>query len=145
MGGEGGEPDEALGVDALLAQIGVELERVRAHLAGGGLRLGPVEVELRGRVTAGDGGAVFRTGGAGEVQARFVEEEPGGVAPVTPELRGLTRAAAARRARAAGAGLAVTVVPCASAEQVGRVCWQRPAPGEKQVSGRIEVGVYGAG
>ncbi|MFE8597732.1 hypothetical protein [Archangium violaceum] len=142
MQADGGDTDEALSLDALLSQIAGELERVHAHLAGGPLRLGPVEVELRGGVSTGTAGATFRTEGAGEVRAYFVGAEPPGVAPVTPELRGLTRSAAARRARAAGAGLEVTVEPCASAELAGRVCWQRPAAGEPQVSGRIAIGVY---
>ncbi|MFY0572626.1 hypothetical protein ACN28E_53590 [Archangium lansingense] len=145
MQGDGGDADATLNLDALLTQLAGELERVHAHLAGGPLRLGPVEVELRGAVATGSEGAAFRPGGSGEVRAYFVGVEPEGVAPVTPELRGLTRSAAARKARASGAGLEVTVVPCASAELAGRVCWQRPAPGEPQASGRIEVGMYSAG
>jgi hypothetical protein len=140
-----GDMEPALDLDALLAQLAEELGRVHAHLSRGGLRLGPVEVVLRGAVATGTGGTTFRAGGPGEVQARFVSTEPVGLMPVTPELRGLTRTAAARQARAVGAGLEVTVVPCASAELAGRVCWQRPAPGEPQSSGRIEVGVYSAG
>ncbi|KFA91499.1 hypothetical protein [Archangium violaceum] len=145
MQADGGNTEGALSLDALLAQIASELERVHAHLAGGPLRLGPVEVVLRGGVSTDATGASFRTGGEGEVRAYFVGVEPPGLAPVTPELLGLTRSAAARRARAAGAGLVVTVVPCVSAELAGRVCWQRPEAGAPQVSGRIAIGVYSVG
>lgn len=139
------DTEPALDLDVLLAQLGEELARVHAHLAGGGLRLGPVEVVLRGAVAAQAAGTTFRVGGPGEVRARFAPSEPGSLPPLTPELRGLTRAAAARLARAAGAGLEVTVVPCALAELAGRVCWQRPLPGEPRRSGRIEVGLYASG
>lgn len=139
------DTEPALDLDALLAQLGEELGRVHAHLAKGSLRLGPVEIVLRGAVSTGTKGTRFQAGDLGEVRARYVAAEPASPPPVTPELRGMTRAAAARQARAAGAALETTGVPCVSAELVGRVCWQRPAPGEPQRTGRIEVGLYSAG
>lgn len=136
---------EAMDLDALLAQLREALERVHAHLAGALLQLGPVEVALRGQVAGSERGTTFLPGGRGEVRAVFIPAEPPSVPPVTPDLTELTRAAAARRARAAGAGLEVTVVPCPSAELAGRVCWQRPEPGQPQTDGRIAVGVYSVG
>ncbi|MBZ4421733.1 hypothetical protein [Myxococcus sp. RHSTA-1-4] len=132
---------EAMDLDALLVDLREALARVHARLGNGPLRLGPVELVLRGQVSAGPEGFTFVPGGTNEVSAFFLKEEPKGVPPVTPMLLGLTRAAATRRARSSGAALEVTEVPCLSPEQAGRVCWQRPAPGEPLVDGRIAVGL----
>ena len=133
---------EAIDLDALLVDLRESLARVHARLGSGPLVLGPVELELRGRVTADGTGMQFMPGGPGEVRATFVQAGPESTPPSAPELLGLTRSAAVRRARSAGASLEVTDVPCLSPEQAGRVCWQRPLAGEPLREGRIDVGLY---
>lgn len=136
---------DTLDLDALLADVREALARVHARLGNGPLRLGPVELKLRGQVAPAAGGLTFAADGRDEVHVVFVQEEPKGTPPTTPVLLGLTRSAATRRARSSGAALEVTDVPCAQPEQAGRVCWQRPAPGEPLPGARIVVGIYVTG
>ncbi|NOK38428.1 hypothetical protein D7W79_31155 [Corallococcus exercitus] len=133
---------DAIDLEALLVELRESLARVHARLGAGPFVLGPVELELRGRVTADGTGMQFTPGGSGEVRALFVQAGPEAAPPPAPELLGLTRSAAVRRARSAGASLEVTDVPCLSPEQAGRVCWQRPAAGGPLREGRIAVGLY---
>jgi hypothetical protein len=133
---------DTLDLDALLVDLRESLARVQARLGAGPYVLGPVELELHGRVTADGTGMHFAPGGPGEVRALFVQAGPEAAPPVAPALLGLTRSAATRTARSAGASLEVTDVPCLSPEQAGRVCWQRPVAGEPLREGRVAVGLY---
>ncbi|QAT86094.1 hypothetical protein EJ065_4544 [Corallococcus coralloides] len=133
---------DAIDLEALLVDLRESLARVQARLGAGPFVLGPVELELHGGVTADGTGMRFTPGGPGEVRALFVQQGPEATPPAAPELLGLTRSAAVRKARLAGASLEVTDVPCLSQEQAGRVCWQRPAAGGPLTEGRIAVGLY---